>query len=154
MKALSLALFTLLITMTLTVNAQAGQKQVKGMLIGAGSGAILGQAIGHNTKSTMVGTVVGGVLGYAIGNEATHHNRSIVSHKRYQPDTYQTKKVTVVRTGKPSQEHYAYNRPRKVCRDTVAVSRFHGRLERRTITTCWTDRSHQTRRQGLRRDWR
>lgn len=47
----------------------AGDKGVNGLLFGAGSGALIGQAIGRNTEATLLGTAVGGVLGYIIGNE-------------------------------------------------------------------------------------
>ena len=44
-------------------------KAQTGTAIGAGVGAVAGQAIGHNTKSTLIGTGVGAVGGYMIGNE-------------------------------------------------------------------------------------
>ncbi len=40
-----------------------------GTLIGAGGGALAGQAIGHNTTGTLIGTGVGAVGGYIVGNE-------------------------------------------------------------------------------------
>jgi outer membrane lipoprotein SlyB len=41
-----------------------------GALLGAGVGALAGQAIGHDTKSTVIGTAVGAGAGYVIGNES------------------------------------------------------------------------------------
>jgi uncharacterized protein YcfJ len=41
-----------------------------GALLGAGIGALAGQAIGHDTKSTVIGTAVGAGAGYMIGNES------------------------------------------------------------------------------------
>ena len=41
-----------------------------GALLGAGIGALAGQAIGGNTKSTLIGTAVGAGAGYVIGNES------------------------------------------------------------------------------------
>ena len=41
-----------------------------GALLGAGIGALAGQAIGHDTKTTVIGTAVGAGAGYAIGNES------------------------------------------------------------------------------------
>jgi len=38
-------------------------------LIGAGTGALAGQAIGHNTEGTLIGAGVGALGGYIIGNE-------------------------------------------------------------------------------------
>ena len=40
-----------------------------GALLGAGYGALGGQAIGGNTESTLIGTGVGTAAGYMIGNE-------------------------------------------------------------------------------------
>lgn len=37
-------------------------------IIGAAAGAVLGQAIGRDTKSTVIGAVAGGVLGGVIGH--------------------------------------------------------------------------------------
>jgi outer membrane protein OmpA-like peptidoglycan-associated protein len=39
------------------------------MLIGAGTGAVLGQAIGRNTESTLVGAAAGTIIGGLIGNQ-------------------------------------------------------------------------------------
>jgi uncharacterized protein YcfJ len=40
-----------------------------GALIGAGVGALAGQAIGGDTKSTVIGAGAGAAGGYIIGNE-------------------------------------------------------------------------------------
>lgn len=44
-------------------------KSEMGALGGAGVGALVGQAIGHNTAGTLIGAGVGLGLGYIIGNE-------------------------------------------------------------------------------------
>ena len=41
-----------------------------GALLGAGVGALAGQAIGGDTKATLIGTAVGAGAGYVIGNES------------------------------------------------------------------------------------
>ena len=41
-----------------------------GSLLGAGIGALAGQAIGNNTEGTIIGTAVGAGVGYAVGNES------------------------------------------------------------------------------------
>ncbi len=49
-----------------------------GTLLGAGVGALAGQAIGGDTKATLIGTAVGAGAGYVIGNEsdkAKHERR-------------------------------------------------------------------------------
>ena len=40
-----------------------------GALIGAGGGALMGQAIGGNTKGTLIGAGAGALGGYLIGKE-------------------------------------------------------------------------------------
>ncbi|MCF6206202.1 MAG: YMGG-like glycine zipper-containing protein [Sulfurovum sp.] len=49
----------------------------QGALIGAGSGALLGQAVGGDTKSTVIGAALGGIAGAAIGDyqDKQHPNR-------------------------------------------------------------------------------
>jgi len=47
----------------------AGDRAANGMVLGAGSGALIGQAIGRNTEATLLGTAIGSVLGYIVGNE-------------------------------------------------------------------------------------
>ena len=41
-----------------------------GALLGAGVGALAGQAIGGNTSATLIGTGIGAGAGYIIGNES------------------------------------------------------------------------------------
>ncbi|MCH8342836.1 MAG: glycine zipper family protein [Planctomycetes bacterium] len=41
-----------------------------GALLGAGIGALAGQAIGRDTEATLIGTAVGAGAGYIIGNES------------------------------------------------------------------------------------
>jgi hypothetical protein len=40
----------------------------KGALIGAGAGALIGQAIGHNTAGTLIGLAAGTIFGGLVGN--------------------------------------------------------------------------------------
>ena len=40
-----------------------------GTAMGAGIGALAGQAIGRNTQATLIGTAIGAGVGYIIGNE-------------------------------------------------------------------------------------
>jgi hypothetical protein len=41
-----------------------------GALLGAGIGALAGQAIGRDTEATLIGTAVGAGAGYVVGNES------------------------------------------------------------------------------------
>ena len=144
MKALSLALFTLLLAFSLTASAQAGQRQVNGALIGAGGGALLGQAIGHNTRSTVVGSAVGSVVGFIIGNE--------IAHNQYRHDTLRSRRLPV-RYERHFRGH-GYRQPRTFCRKNVTVDRWHGQVKRRVTTTCWTTPRHQPHRDRFGRNWR
>ncbi len=84
MKQSMLLIFAILFTSICISQAQAKDKAVDGLLIGAGGGAILGQALGRDTESTLIGTAIGGALGYMIGNEQEkyhqprNHRRSTV----------------------------------------------------------------------------
>jgi len=69
---------TMIIAAALTALALAGcetseqeQRAGTGALIGAGAGALAGQAIGRDTKSTIVGAGAGALLGAAIGTATT-----------------------------------------------------------------------------------
>jgi outer membrane lipoprotein SlyB len=65
---LSIATLTLLGFLSLTGCAT---KAENGALIGAGTGALLGQVVGKNTSSTIIGAGLGAIAGAAIGeNEA------------------------------------------------------------------------------------
>lgn len=44
-------------------------KGISGAGLGAAGGALIGQAIGHNTESTLIGAAVGTMAGYIVGNE-------------------------------------------------------------------------------------
>jgi uncharacterized protein YcfJ len=60
-----------MMTLSLSAGAMTGcdNSAKSGTLIGAGSGALLGQAIGGNTKGTLIGAGAGALGGYIIGNE-------------------------------------------------------------------------------------
>ena len=55
----------------------------QGAAIGAGIGALTGQAIGHNAKSTLIGTGVGTLLGAIIGNGVDQQQDIYRSDTRY-----------------------------------------------------------------------
>jgi hypothetical protein len=64
-----------------------GYNTQKGAAIGAGLGAIAGQAIGHDTASTLIGAAVGGLVG-AIGGNAVDQdvaNQRMGAAQGYRP---------------------------------------------------------------------
>ncbi len=128
MKTLYLTIFTLLVSLTATVNTFAGPNSVNGLLIGAGSGAIAGQAIKHDSMATLVGAAVGGIMGYAIGNDLDQHG-FVAHYSRHGHDS--------IRFGKPfDHPHGYYNHPGNYCKKSVFYRRVRG-YERRIVTiTC------------------
>lgn len=51
--------------------SEQNQRAGTGALIGAGAGALAGQALGRDTKSTLVGAAGGALLGAAVGTATT-----------------------------------------------------------------------------------
>jgi len=142
MKKLHIAIFAIVITGLSISSATAGQRAVNGMLIGAGSGAVLGQAIGRDTESTIAGTVVGGITGLVIGTTLEHgkaqhvHYRPPAEHVYYPPPKYKHK----VKHHRP---HYAPPK-HKDCTKTVKITKKHG-VKKRVVTTKCYERHHNHR---------
>ncbi|TGP16163.1 glycine zipper 2TM domain-containing protein [Mesorhizobium sp. M2D.F.Ca.ET.185.01.1.1] len=51
------------------------QRATTGALIGGAGGALVGQAIGGNTKSTVIGAASGALLGAVVGSATTPQRR-------------------------------------------------------------------------------
>lgn len=142
MKRTRIAILAIVISGLGLNSAQAGEKALNGMLIGAGSGAVLGQAIGRDTESTIAGTVVGSITGLVIGSSLDHgktqyaHRRPPVKHVYYPPPRYKHK-------AKHHRPHYAPPRY-KNCTKVVKVKNKHGHKKRVVTTTCY-DRPHKAR---------
>ena len=62
--------------------AGTGYNTQKGAAIGAGIGALAGQAIGHNTEATLIGTAAGTVLGALTGNAVDQNVMGPRLHQR------------------------------------------------------------------------
>ncbi|MER8408702.1 MULTISPECIES: YMGG-like glycine zipper-containing protein [unclassified Mesorhizobium] len=75
---MSRAIAAMFVTAALAGCAQteAQQRTSTGALLGAGAGALAGQAIGGNTKSTVIGAGAGALLGAVVGNATTPQPRS------------------------------------------------------------------------------
>ena len=54
-----------------------------GALLGAGIGALAGQALGGDTKATLIGTGIGAGAGYIIGNESDKAKHQQQHHDDY-----------------------------------------------------------------------
>ncbi len=103
MKKMILAATIALVSLIGAVGAQADHSRgINGLIIGAGSGAIAGQAIGRNTEATLIGTAVGGLLGYIVGNEIDK-GRGYA----YQPVYHRQPQPVYHRQPQPVVHHYA-----------------------------------------------
>jgi hypothetical protein len=79
-----------------------------GGLLGAGGGALLGQAIGRDTTSTLIGAGAGALTGYIIGNE--------MDKDRYQRGG-RYREYRGYRGDCPDYGYYEYREYRHSCRD-------------------------------------
>jgi outer membrane lipoprotein SlyB len=60
---------TLFLSVSLGLMGACDNSAKSGTLIGAGGGALAGQAIGGNTRGTLIGAGIGALGGYIVGNE-------------------------------------------------------------------------------------
>ncbi len=65
----SLCLLLLCAALALSGGSATAQETKKSTVKGAGIGALLGQAIGHDTESTVIGGVIGAGVGRIVGKE-------------------------------------------------------------------------------------
>lgn len=65
----SLGLVLLCAALALSGGSATAQETKKSTVKGAGIGALLGQAIGHDTESTVIGGVIGAGVGRIVGKE-------------------------------------------------------------------------------------
>lgn len=144
-----IALFALTLT-----NVQAGDKQVGGLILGGGTGAIVGQAIGHNAESTIVGATVGGVVGLVVGSQLERHHGAVPQHSqvvvhtqrydnhryhnRYDNHRYDRRARPVFRD--PPKKHYRYDRDD--CRKIVTIQKGHYGSKRVVSTVCGKSPRH------------
>ncbi|MEJ8849732.1 glycine zipper domain-containing protein [Variovorax rhizosphaerae] len=71
--------------MTLVGCAGTGPNQQLGVAGGAVGGALIGQAIGHNTAATVGGAAIGGLIGNEVGRNADQRNYNERSRNNYYP---------------------------------------------------------------------
>ena len=73
----SIAVVAMLLTAALAGCSQTeGQQRAgTGALVGGAGGALVGQAIGGNTKSTVIGAASGALLGAVVGSATTPKRR-------------------------------------------------------------------------------
>ncbi len=131
MKRMLMTITMLALSTVLLTNAEAGDRRVGGLILGGGTGAIVGQAIGHNAESTLIGATVGSVAGLLIGNTIQrphgpvyHPARATVYSKSYGDRRYD-------RRHQPAYRGYRDN-----CRKIVTIKNGHNRTKRVITTIC------------------
>lgn len=55
--------------------------RVEGTLLGAATGAVIGNLIGDNTKSTLLGAAIGGGVGYLVGDEVAKRKKAYATQE-------------------------------------------------------------------------
>jgi uncharacterized protein YcfJ len=74
LKKMTYGLLIIATTVSMVFVAGCETAGQSGTLIGAGGGALAGQAIGRNTTGTLIGAGVGAIGGYIVGNEMDKKN--------------------------------------------------------------------------------
>jgi len=127
------------------ITAQASDHRhndIRGVIVGAGGGALLGQAIGRNTQSTVMGTAIGSVVGYLVGSEmdkksgysnnVVYHREQPVRHEYYEPVAQYN-----------HQQSWQRSAPRRDCREAEILGTINGRARKMYGTVCKTDQGWQ-----------
>ena len=128
MKTFTAYILAISLIMTSSL-AQANENGVNGLILGAGSGALIGQTIGRNTEATLIGTAVGSMFGYIIGNEMDKDtSRSRVAYRAPRRQYEQPRYVKVI----PPRQ----TRPEPICRETEMLAEIDGWSETVYGTAC------------------
>jgi outer membrane lipoprotein SlyB len=104
----------LTITALATASLLGCTKTQEGASVGAGIGALAGQAIGGDTGGTLIGAGIGALLGGAIGNDQEQQQRQAdgstirrtTTHETLNPDGTITKTGTTTTTSDQSSDGY------------------------------------------------
>jgi len=128
------------------MQVQEGKKGQVGGVGGAATGAILGQAIGHNTEATLIGAAIGGLLGYIVGNEMDKDDLRELNHvyergassrpsSWVNPDT--GNQYTVV-----PEPAYTDSNSHRVCRKAEIDAVIDGKMQKTNATACRDAHGH------------
>ena len=128
--------------LSISATAQADQylrinKGIKGLLLGAGGGALAGQAIGRDTQSTLIGTTIGTLVGYMVGNEMDKNSfqyRDVGYQPRYEP-SYRPLPSSYRDNHRPAPVRHA---PVASCREVEMLGTVNGAPEKFITTACPT----------------
>lgn len=127
------------------VSAQASDHRhndIRGVIVGAGGGALLGQVIGRNTQSTVVGTAIGSVVGYLVGTEMDKREvySTNVVYRQNQPVRYEYYEPVARYNHSPGWQKAA---PRGNCREAEILGTINGRAKKMYGTVCKTPQGWQ-----------
>ncbi len=140
MKKLVLILLPLLVVGLSSCGDQFSQGQ-NGAVMGAATGAIIGQAIGRDKEATLIGAAIGTMLGYIVGNEMDKYDRQELN-QAYEfgksghtttwknPDNGNYYKVT------PQPAYVPASTPNRLCREAEIIATIDGRTEKTYTTAC------------------
>ncbi len=147
MKQFGIIMSALIINSVLISYGNAGDKALNGMVIGAGSGAIIGQIAGRDTEATLAGTAIGGAVGYVIGHrmDADQGQKIIIHKKQHQPKAVQPKRYISHYRNKPYHSPKQYRARKQVCYETVKRKKHHGKSTRIVTTTCKNEKFNSSK---------
>lgn len=136
---------TVLLTAVFTLwSAQviAGEREVYGALIGAGSGAIIGHTIGGNAESVIIGSALGGLLGVSVGQ--IHRQGHPGYHPRYfmHPPQHKPKYKGYHKKPRYQDRHFVKE---SNCRTVKYTTYKHGQRYFTTKRVCSDDRGYRGR---------
>ncbi len=72
MRKILIAALLFIAATTWTAKGYTAEEEAIGFMIGAGSGAVMGHAIGGNPEATFIGSIIGGAIGLSVGNAHRH----------------------------------------------------------------------------------
>ena len=114
-------------------------KGSQGAIGGGAAGALIGQAIGHNTEATLIGAAVGGLLGYIVGNEMDKYDHQQLNHVYERGVSGTTSSWVNPDNGNQYQvtPQPAYTSPsNQNCRQAEIIAVIDGKQERTYSTAC------------------
>jgi surface antigen len=127
---------TFLLMSCANTNLTKGQQGAVG---GGAAGALIGQAIGHNTEATLIGAAVGTMLGYIVGNEMDKYDRQQLNHVYERGVSGNTSSWVNPDSGNQYQvtPQPAYSNPgNQNCRQAEIIAVIDGRQEKTYSTAC------------------
>ena len=123
---------------------------VDGMLLGAGGGALIGQAVGRNTQSTIIGGAIGGTVGLLANSGPVVAQPAFYGGPPMPPPPHPVfippPPVMLPPPPPPPPQPVRYGREyfrgHEVCVDTIWERPYYGRMVQEVTTRCWPRRHH------------